>query len=91
MDQNHPNLNEVLKSPQASNLLKNKQAIESLMKSAEAQKLMELLNRNSGESLKNAAQSAMSGDSKQLMSMVQNLMSDPNNVKLIEDLNKKIK
>ena len=91
MDQNHPNLNEVLKSPQASNLLKNKQAIESLMKSAEAQKLMELLNRNSGESLKNAAQSAMSGDSKQLMSMVRNLMSDPNNVKLIEDLNKKIK
>ncbi len=91
MDQNHPNLNEVLKSPQASNLLKNKQAIESLMKSAEAQKLMELLNRNSGESLKNAAQSAMSGDSKQLMSMVQNLMSDPNNVKLIEDQNKKIK
>lgn len=91
MNQKHPNLNEVLTSPEAANLLKNKQAIESLMKSGEAQRLMELLNQNAGNGLKDAAQSAMKGDTTQLMGLVQGLMKDPKNAKLVEDLNKKIK
>lgn len=91
MNQKHPNLNEVLTSPEAANLLKNKQAIESLMKSGEAQRLMELLNQNAGSGLKDAAQSAMKGDTAQLMGLVQGLMKDPKSAKLVEDLNKKIK
>lgn len=89
MKQN-PNLNQVLASPQAQNLLNNKQALESLMKSGEAQRLMELLNKNAGSGLKNAAQSAMQGDTSQLKKLVGDLMQNPESAKLVEDLNKKI-
>ena len=91
MNQNKSDFTEVLTSPQAANLLKNKQAMENLMKSDEAQRLMELLNQNAGSGLKDAAQSAMKGDTAQLMGLVQNLMKDPKNAKLVEDLNRKIK
>ena len=91
MNQKKPDLNEVLTSPQAASLLKNKQAMESLMKSNEAQRLMELLNQNAGSGLKDAAQSAMKGDTTQLMGLVQGLMKDPKNAKLVEELNNKIK
>lgn len=91
MNQNKSDFNEVLTSPQAANLLKNKQVMENLMKSEEAQRLMELLNQNAGSGLKDAAQSAMKGDTAQLMGLVQNLMKDPKNAKLVEDLNRKIK
>lgn len=87
---NQPDLNSILNSPQASGLLKNKQAIESLMKSGEAQRLMELLNQKSGGELKDAAQSAMKGDSAQLMSLVEGLMKNPQSAKLVEELNKKV-
>ena len=89
MDKNQPNLNEMLNSPKTADLLKNKQAVESLLHSDEARKLMELLNQNSGGSLKDAAQSAMKGNSAQLMGLVQGLMKDPQSAKLVEDLNKK--
>lgn len=91
MEQKQPNLNEVLTSPQAASLLKNKQAIEALIKSGEAQRLMELLNQNSGNGLKNATQSAMKGDTTQLMNLIQGLMKDPKSAKLVEELNKKMK
>lgn len=90
MKQN-PDLRQVFASPQAQNLLKNKQALESLMKSGEAQRLMELLNQNAGDGLKNAAQSAMQGDASQLKKLVDDLMKNPESARLMEDLNKKVK
>lgn len=90
MDKNQPNWNEMLHSPKTADLLKNKQAMESLLRSDEARKLMELLNRNSGGGLKDAAQSAMNGNAAQLMGLVQGLMKDPQSAKLVEDLNQKI-
>lgn len=91
MNQKQPGLNDMLNSPQAANLLKNKQALESLMKSGEAQRLMELLNQNAGSGLKDAAQSAMKGDTAQLMSLVEGLMKDPKSAKLVEELHQKVK
>ena len=90
MNQNQPGLNDLLNSPQAAGLLKNKQAMESLLKSGEAQRLMELLNQNAGSGLKDAAQSAMKGDASQLMNLVQGLMKNPKSAQLVEELNKKI-
>ena len=87
MKQKQPGLDDLLHAPQAANLLKNKQAMESLMKSGEAQ---ELLNKNAGSGLKDAAQSAMNGDTSQLMNLVQGLMKDPQSAKLVEELNKKV-
>ncbi len=90
MDNKQPNLNELLNSPKTADLLKNRQAMESLLNSNEARKLMELLNQNSGGGLKDAAQSAMKGNTAQLMGLVQGLMNDPQSAKLVDDLNKKI-
>lgn len=81
-------LNQILSSPQAAGLLKDKKALEALMRSGEAQRLMELLNRNGGGGLKHAAQSAMKGDSAQLMGLVEGLMKDPEGAKLAESLSK---
>ena len=90
MKQKQSDLDGLLHTPQAASLLKNKQAMENLMKSGEAQRLMELLNKNAGSSLKDAAQSAMNGNASQLMDLVQGLMKDPQSAKLVEELNKKV-
>ena len=90
MNPKQPGLQDLFHSPQTANLLKNKQAVESLMRSGEAQRLMELLNQNAGSGLKDAAQSAMKGDASQLMSLVEGLMKDPQSAKLVEELNKKV-
>ena len=90
MNQKQPGLQDLLNTPETASLLKNKQAVESLMKSGEAQRLMELLNQNAGSGLKDAAQSAMKGDTTQLMSLVEGLMKNPQSAKLVEELNKKV-
>ncbi|MGM9606475.1 MAG: hypothetical protein ACI3XJ_03110 [Oscillospiraceae bacterium] len=90
MNPKQSGLDDLLHAPQAASLLKNKQAMENLMKSGEAQRLMELLNKNAGSGLKDAAQSAMNGDTSQLMNLVQGLMKDPQSAKLVEELNKKV-
>ena len=90
MNKSQPDLKKVMSSPQAAELLKNKQGLENLMKSGEAQRLMELRNRNAGGGLKDAAQSAMTGDAAHLMGLVEGLMKDPKSAKLVEDLNKKV-
>ena len=90
MAQNQSDWNSMFQSPQAETLLKNKQAVESLMKSQEAQQLMELLNKNSGQGLQQAAESAMKGNTAQLTQLVEGLMRNPQSAKLVEELNKKV-
>lgn len=90
MNSNQPNLNDVLNSQQAADLLKNRQAMETLLRSDEARQLMAMLDQTSGGSLKDAAQSAMKGNTAQLMGLVQGLMNDPNHARLVEELNKKV-
>ena len=90
MNPNQPSLNDVINSPQAADLLKNRQAMENLLHCAETRQLMAMLDQNSGGSLKDAAQAAMKGNASQLIGLVQGLMSDPNNVRLVEELNKKV-
>lgn len=89
MTKKQPDLGSLLNSPETAHLLKNKQTMESLLKSSETQRLMELLNQNAGGGLKNAAQSAMKGDTAQLMSLMERVMKDPQSAKLVEDLQKK--
>jgi len=60
------------------------------MHSQEARKLMDLLNQNSGQSLKDAAQSALKGDTAQLTRLVDDLMQNPQSARLMEELQKKI-
>lgn len=82
------NPSDILKSPQAEKLLKNKGAIESLVKSPDTKRLMDLLNKSAGGGLKSAAEAAMKGDSSQLMGLMDRLMKDPEGAQVVDRLNK---
>lgn len=62
---------------------KNRDAIARLAKSSDAQKLMELLQRQSGQ-VKQAAQAAAAGDPAQLMSMMDQLMHSKEGAELVD-------
>ena len=65
----------------------NRALLEQVVRSPDAQRLMELLNRNAGGRLKTAAASAALGDTKDLLAMVRQVMTDPEGAKLVERLN----
>ena len=90
MAQNQPDWNGMFQSPQAANLLNNRQTIETLMNSQEAKQLIELLNKNPGQNAQAAAQSAMEGNPAQLTRLIEGLMRNPQSAKLVEELNKKV-
>ncbi len=80
--------NDILKSPQAAQLLKNKDQVMKMMNSPDARKLMELLQQNGGAGLQGAADAALKGDPSKLMGMVQQLMHSPEGAKTVEKLNR---
>ena len=69
-------------------LERNRALLEQVIRSPDAQRLMELLNRNAGGRLKTAAASAALGDTKDLLAMVRQVMTDPEGAKLVERLNR---
>lgn len=83
--------NDILNSPQAAQLMKDKDRIMKLMESADAHKLMDLLQKSGGSQLKGAADAAMQGNPAQLMEMVQNLMRSPEGAKTVENIQQKMK
>lgn len=87
MSQSNSNLDDLMKSPQAAGLLKNKDAVMGLMKSPDAQKLMQMLNQSGGDGLKSAANSAIKGDASQLMGMLQKLMSSKEGADIVNRIN----
>lgn len=62
---------------------KNRDAITRLARSSDAQKLMELLQKQSGE-VKQAAQAAAAGDPARLMSMMDQLMRSKEGSELVD-------
>lgn len=78
----------VLNSPQAAKLLKNKSALENLVKSPDTRQLMDLLNKSAGGGLKAAAEAAMKGDPAQIMGLMNRLMSDPEGAQVVDRINK---
>ncbi len=66
----------------------NRALLEQVIHSPDAQRLMELLNRNAGGKLKTAAASAALGDTKDLLAMVRQVMENPEGAKLVERLNR---
>lgn len=81
---------DMFKSPQAEKLLKNKSAMEDLVKSPDTKRLMDLLNKNSGGSLKAAAEAAMKGDTTQIMGLMDRIMKDPEGAKVVDRINQSI-
>ena len=62
---------------------KNREAIAQLAKSSDAQKLRELLQRQSGQ-VKQAAQQAAAGDPGQLMAIMDQLMRSKEGAELVD-------
>lgn len=69
---------------------KNRDAIARLAKSDDAQKLMELLQRQSGQ-VKQAAQQAAAGDPAQLMTMMDQLMHSKEGAELVNRIDSQAK
>lgn len=70
----------------AAALEHNRARLEQVVRSADAQRLMELLNQNAGGKLKSAAASAAQGDTKDLMAMVRQVMGSQEGAQLIQRL-----
>ena len=65
---------------------KNRDAITRLARSSDAQKLMELLQKQSGQ-VKQAAQQAAAGDPALLMAMMDQLMHSKEGAELVDRIN----
>lgn len=84
------NINQIMNSPEAANLLKNKEAILALSQSADAQKFIQLLKQTSGGELQAAAEAAMKGDASKLSQLVNHVSENPEGAKVISNLNRNI-
>lgn len=81
---------DILHSPQAEQLLKDKDKVLEMMRSPDTQRLMELLRRSGGADLQAAAQAAMKGDTARLMGLVQQVMATPEGAKAVQNINKNL-
>lgn len=81
---------DILHSPQAEQLLKDKDKVLEMMRSPDTQRLMELLRRSGGADLQSAAQAAMKGDTARLMGLVQQVMATPEGAKAVQNINKNL-
>jgi len=68
----------------AAEQLKNKSAVQQLLRSEDTKRMMDMLNRQ-GE-IQGAARAAAAGDPSQLMSMMQQLMHTQEGAKLVEKI-----
>lgn len=83
-----PQPGSILDTPQAAKLLRDKAALERLLRSPDTQALMTMLERQGG--LQAAAQAAMRGDPTQLQSMVNRLTRDPAAADVVERLSQNV-
>ncbi len=84
------NLDDLMKSPQGAVIAKHKDQLMDLMRSADAQKLMKLLNESAGSGLKGAADAAMRGDTSQLMDLMGKVMESKEGSDVIGRINRAI-
>ena len=76
----------LLGTPQAAKLLKDKEALEQLLRSPDTKALMEMLERQGG--LREAADAAMHGDTSRLQTLVGRVMRDPAGAGVVERITK---
>ena len=75
-------------NPQAKQLLENQKAIRQMLANPETHKVIQSLQKKNVGRLQAAAQSALQGDTSALSSVLQELSSDPQAAKAMEQLNK---
>lgn len=82
--------NDVLSSPEAASLLKNREVLQDLLSAPETKRLMEVLSRQNGGSLQEAARQARKGDLSGLSSMLQGLTATRDGAQALENMEKKL-
>ena len=75
-------------NPQAKQLLENQKAIRQMLANPETRKVLQSLQKKNVGRLQAASQSALQGDTSALISVLQELSSDPQAAKAMEQLNK---
>ena len=80
--------NQLSSNPQAKQLLENQKAIRQMLANPENRKVLQSLQKKNVGRLQAAAQSALQGDTAALSSVLQELSSDPQAAKAMEQLNK---
>ncbi len=83
-----PDFKELLNSEHARKMMKDQNAIQRIQQAPEAQKLMELLGKQTGGNLEGAADAAAKGNPTQLMGAMQKLLRDPESKKLLEQISR---
>lgn len=84
-----PNLDALKKDPQAAQLLNNPKTLKSLLSAPETQALVNLLNKQSGGGLQNAAQAAAQGKPDALIGILNQVMQSTQGAETIAELQKK--
>ena len=79
-----------LHSPQAQQILKNKEKLMGMMESSDVRQLMRLLQQTDADRLQTAAQAAMKGDTQQLTQIMNRIMTNPEGAQAMERLNKNL-
>lgn len=85
-----PKPDDLMSSPEAAALLKNKSAVQGLLSSPDTKKLMDMLNQNAGGGLKTAADAAMKGDPSALMGLMQQVMGSKEGAALVDRIQKSV-
>ena len=89
MEKPNPRLDELMKDPRAAALLRDKAALEALLRSPDAQALMAMLSRAGEGGLKSAADAAARGDASALMGLVGQVMNTREGAAAAQRLNKR--
>lgn len=78
-------------SPQAKQLLENREAIQKMLSSPDTKKLLQQLQKKDSGTLQAAAQAALQGDSSALRHLAQELSGNPEAAKAMDHLNQTLK
>lgn len=89
MSQTDPGFDALKKDPAAAQLLGNPAALKSLLSSPETQKLVSLLSKAGGDSLRGAAQDAAKGRPDALMGLLNQVMGSPEGAQAAQAFQKK--
>jgi len=83
-------IEQIINSPEATKLLKNKDALMALSNSPDVQKFMQLLKEKSGGNLQAVAEAAMKGDPSQLSRLINEVTQNPEAAKAVSNLSRNL-
>ena len=86
-----PDLNALLKSAQAAELLKDKDTVQRVAQSKDTQALLQMLDDTSGHGLREAADRAEHGDPNALFTLMQQVVKSPEGSTLLERIKKTLR